>query len=162
MKRILALFALSLLVVLPLACQPQGGAVEAGDIETAEQRAAYAIGLNLGNNLRMQGGTDLDVDIIAQGLRDGLGENEPLVSVEDMEAAIAEMNEILAARGRELASAAGEENRAGTESVAAAFLYRLGFRHHAPGKSGERYREQRRVGKIGGIADMRLNPGIAP
>ena len=112
MKRTLALLSLSLLVLLPMACQPQGGTIEAGDIETAEQRAAYAIGLNLGNNLRMQGGNDLDVDIIAQGLRDGLGENEPLVSVEDMEAAIAEMNDILAARGRELAAAEGEKNRA--------------------------------------------------
>ena len=116
MKRILALLVLSLLVALPIACQPQGGAIEAGDIETAEQRAAYAIGLNLGNNLRAQGGNDLEVDIIAQGLRDGLSESEPLVSVEDMEAAIAEMNDILAARGREIAAAAGEANRAEAEA----------------------------------------------
>jgi FKBP-type peptidyl-prolyl cis-trans isomerase len=116
MKRILALLALTLLVALPMACQPQGGAIEAGDIETAEHRAAYAIGLNLGNNLRAQGGDNLDVDIIAQGLRDGLGETEPLVSVEDMEAAIAEMNDILAARGRELAATAGEANRAEAEA----------------------------------------------
>ncbi len=116
MKRVLALLALSLLVSLPMACQPQGGDFEAGDIETAEQRAAYAIGLNLGNNLRAQGGEDLDVDIIAQGLRDGLNENEPLVSVEDMEAAIAEMNEILAARANEMATAEGETNRAEAEA----------------------------------------------
>jgi len=119
MKRTLALLALSLLIVLPMACQPQGGDIEAGDIETTEQKAAYAIGLNLGNNLRGQGGTDLDVNIIAQGLRDGLSESEPLVSVEDMEAAIAEMNDILAARGREIAAAEGEENRAAAEAFLA-------------------------------------------
>jgi len=116
MKRTLAMFSLSLLIVLPMACQPQGGSIEAGNIETAEQRAAYAIGLNLGNSLRTQGGADLDVSIIAQGLRDGLSESEPLVSVEDMEAAIAEMNDVLAARGRELAAAEGEENRAAAEA----------------------------------------------
>ncbi len=119
MKRTLALLALSLLIVLPMACQPQGGDIEAGDIETTEQKAAYAIGLNLGNNLRGQGGTDLDVNIIAQGLRDGLSESEPLVSVEDMEAAIAEMNDTLAARGREIAAAEGEENRAAAEAFLA-------------------------------------------
>jgi len=119
MKRTLALLSLSLIIALPLACQPQGATVGAGDIETAEQKAAYAIGLNLGNNLRAQGGDDLDVNIIAQGLRDGLSENEPLVSVEDMEAAIAEMNDILAARGREIAAAEGEANRAEAEAFLA-------------------------------------------
>jgi FKBP-type peptidyl-prolyl cis-trans isomerase len=116
MKRVFAALVLCLFAGLSLACQPQAVSVEAADIQTTEQRAAYAIGLNLGNTLRQQGGTDLDPDIIYQGLRDGLAENEPLVSVEDMEAAIADMNDILAARSRELAAEAGAANRAAAET----------------------------------------------
>jgi FKBP-type peptidyl-prolyl cis-trans isomerase len=119
MKRALAALVLCLFAASPLACQPQTVSLQAADIQTTEQRAAYAIGLNLGNTLRQQGGTDLDPDIIYQGLRDGLAENEPLVGVEDMEAAIAEMNDILAARGRELAAEAGTLNRAEAEAFLA-------------------------------------------
>jgi FKBP-type peptidyl-prolyl cis-trans isomerase len=119
MKRVLAAAVLFSLAALPLACQQQAGSagsIAAADIETTEQKAAYAIGLNLGNTLRQQGGTDLDAEIIAQGLRDGLAESEPLLTVEEMETAIAEMNDLLMARARDLAAEAGATNRTEAEA----------------------------------------------
>ncbi len=54
-------------------------AAEPAKVELKDQRdkASYAIGLNWGNNIRSQG-ADLSVDVILQGLKDGM-ENKPAV-----------------------------------------------------------------------------------
>ncbi len=96
-------------------------ACSGGTPETLSERASYAIGLDMGNSVEQMGG-DVDLDMLIQGLRDALGEQEPQMDQQEiaevMQEFFQQMQETNAAQQQELMetnSQAGEtflaENR---------------------------------------------------
>ena len=60
------------------------------DIKTNEQKYSYAIGFQIGNNLKNEE-VKVDVDLIAQAIKDVMSGTELKVSMEDMQAAVLEI-----------------------------------------------------------------------
>jgi len=86
-------------------------------LETNVQKFSYAIGLQLGDNLKNQGILDLDEKAVAQGIRDYLDGNELKLTPDDVQQAVAayqqqmmEKRLALAEKNREAADTFLEEN----------------------------------------------------
>ncbi|WP_455366649.1 FKBP-type peptidyl-prolyl cis-trans isomerase [Kaarinaea lacus] len=62
----------------------------AAELGTNKQKYSYAIGFQIGNNLKREG-ADVDVDALAQGIKDVLSDAKLQVSMEDMQAAVLEL-----------------------------------------------------------------------
>ena len=72
----------------PAAAAPSApSANAAGKPESLNDRASYIIGLNLGRSLKSQE-IPVAADLIVQGLRDGLGSGQALLSEEEIQAAM--------------------------------------------------------------------------
>jgi FKBP-type peptidyl-prolyl cis-trans isomerase FklB len=81
-------------------------------IKTDEQKFSYAIGFQIGQNLKNQKLTNIDVNIMSQAISDVLKDQKLKVSMEDMQKAFQAMQQkIMAERGAEgeKAKAAGEK-----------------------------------------------------
>jgi len=65
-------------------------AATAAELKSNKQKYSYAIGFQIGNNLKREG-AEVDVDAIAQGIKDVLTDAKLTVSMEDMQAAVLEM-----------------------------------------------------------------------
>jgi len=81
------------------------------DLKSAKEKYSYAIGFQIGSNLKREN-ADVDVDAIKQGIADVLAGTSPKVSMEDMQAAVMEIQkEQQAARQAqgEKAKKAGED-----------------------------------------------------
>ena len=101
--------------------QPQAGAAQAptqaqapaqgqGNKPAALQdRASYIIGLNLGQSLKTQD-VPVTMDLIIQGLKDGLGGSNPLLTQEEIQAAMQEFQAQLMTAQQEKMKVAGEAN----------------------------------------------------
>jgi FKBP-type peptidyl-prolyl cis-trans isomerase FklB len=83
----------------------------AAELKSNKQKYSYAIGFQIGNNLKREG-ADVDIDAITQGIKDVLSGAELAVSMEDMQAAVLELQKQQQAdrqaRG-EIAKKEGEE-----------------------------------------------------
>lgn len=62
-------------------------AFAADEIKTDEQKFSYAIGFQLGQNLKNQGLGDIDVKIMTQAINDVLGDKDLKLSMEEMQQA---------------------------------------------------------------------------
>lgn len=98
-----------------IACAQEGTeeapAAETGKPETLAERAGYAFGHNMGNNMLRQE-LSLDVEAMIQGLRDGLAGEEPALTQEEMQAAVQEFQQQMVAKQQEMQAKALEENKA--------------------------------------------------
>ncbi len=104
--------------------------------ESLAARASYSIGFNLGRNLAAQG-VEIDHDMIARGVADGGSGAEPLMTVEQMDAAVGELQKQVAELQAERARVLGEKNR----EAATAFLASNGAREDVvTTESGLQYR----------------------
>lgn len=74
-----------------------------------EDRASYIIGLNLGQSLKAQE-VPVKADLIIQGLRDGLGGANPLLTPEEIQAAMQEFQQQLMSQQQAKREAASEKN----------------------------------------------------
>ena len=88
----------------PAPAQGQGAKPEA-----LQDRASYIIGLNLGQSLKTQE-VPVSVDLIIQGLRDGLGGNNALLTPEEIQAAMQEFQQQLMTQQQAKREAAGAKN----------------------------------------------------
>ncbi len=133
MKRsFVASAALSLTLVGSPAAAQEAPAVP----ESLAARASYSIGFNLGRNLAAQG-VEIDHDMIARGVADGGSGAEPLMTVEQMDAAVGELQKQVAELQAERARVLGEKNR----EAATAFLASNGAREDVvTTESGLQYR----------------------
>ncbi len=133
MKRsLVASAALSLTLVGGPAAAQEAPAVP----ESLAARASYSIGFNLGRNLAAQG-VEIDHDMIARGVADGGSGAEPLMTVEQMDAAVGELQKQVAELQAERARVLGEKNR----EAATAFLASNGAREDVvTTESGLQYR----------------------
>lgn len=66
-----------------------GGVAVAQELETVTERTSYYFGLDLGGSLAQQVGSErIDIDAVILGLRDGLSQTEPRLSLEDIRSAV--------------------------------------------------------------------------
>jgi len=97
------LTALAMIVCLAAGCAKRADEQKAYEHKTLKddkEKESYAIGLTLGRYLKQQE-IPLDNDIILQGINDTIAGRPPLLTEPDMRAAIAKIQEALAARQQE-------------------------------------------------------------
>jgi FKBP-type peptidyl-prolyl cis-trans isomerase len=83
-----SVYALSLFALTISACQSQGGSAS---LDTEDQKASYAIGLQTGVQLAPAEG-HLDADAYMAGVRDGMAGNDPAVPPEELQTALQALN----------------------------------------------------------------------
>jgi FKBP-type peptidyl-prolyl cis-trans isomerase FklB len=83
--------------------------------ESLDERASYSIGLNLGTNLR-DGGVDVAVEQMIQGLKDGLSEADPALTQQEIQETMMEFSQIMQAKEMERMAEASEKNLAEGEA----------------------------------------------
>jgi FKBP-type peptidyl-prolyl cis-trans isomerase FklB len=91
----------------PAQAPVQGG--QAAKPVALQDRASYIIGLNLGQSLKTQE-VPVTADLIIQGLRDGLGGANPLLTPEEIQAAMQEFQQQLMTAQQSKREAAGAKN----------------------------------------------------
>ena len=77
--------------------------------EALQDKASYIIGFNLGQSLKTQE-VPCSQDLIVQGLRDGLAGATPLLTPEEIQAAMQEFQQQMMAKQQEKQKVAGEAN----------------------------------------------------
>ena len=89
--------------------------VLAADYKSSKEKYSYAIGFQIGNNLKREG-ADVDINAITQGIKDVLSGTDLKVSMEEMQAAVLEIQKDQQAKRQ----AKGEEaKKKGSEFLAA-------------------------------------------
>jgi FKBP-type peptidyl-prolyl cis-trans isomerase FklB len=115
----IAAVSLGLVLVLPLA--GAGGPQQAEPLKTEKDQRSYALGMDLGNQLRKLS-VDVDPAVFANGLGDALTGRKTLLTDDEVKAVIARLQADLKARQIQ-ASAAADSKRAGeNEKAGAAFM----------------------------------------
>jgi FKBP-type peptidyl-prolyl cis-trans isomerase FklB len=116
MHRVLiAVMVCALLTALALG-QPgePAGADQAPALNTNREKASYAIGLSIGQNMAQQG-VDLDATVIARGIADALQKRDPLLTPAQCQAAMEAFQEEMVAKQ---AAAAEQNKKTGTDYLA--------------------------------------------
>lgn len=102
------------------AAQPQTSTAAAtpalGDLRS---KASYALGMNIGNNLRGQM-IDVDPDLLARGLKDGLTGGKTLMTEDQMRDALTQFGASVRAKQEEKKKEEGEANKKEGETFLAA------------------------------------------
>jgi FKBP-type peptidyl-prolyl cis-trans isomerase FklB len=101
------------LILLPCALAddpPAKGKSSAPELKTTLEQASYAIGLNIGRNLKRDG-LDVNTAAIVQGLLDALGNVKPRLTDEQCQAALAALDKELQAALAAKDKVDGEKNR---------------------------------------------------
>lgn len=105
-------------VALPVAAQQPAPAAPP-ELKDLKQRASYAIGVRIGTNIKSDG-LDVDLDMIARGIRDSAGEGKPVLTEEQLSAALNEFQQQLAAKQQQAMAAAADKNKKDGEAFLAA------------------------------------------
>lgn len=92
----------------PPAEQPAQGAP--GKPESVEDRASYAIGLNIGRNMKSQD-VPVNVELLVKGLRDALAGTAPVLSDEEMQAAVTSLQQSVMTKQQEKMKMEGDKNQ---------------------------------------------------
>ena len=93
----------------PAAQQKKPGAPPATELKSTRQQASYAIGLNIGRSISRDG-LEIDVDVMAEGLRDGIAGSEPRLTDEQITAAMQAFQQEAIAQGATRQKAAADKN----------------------------------------------------
>lgn len=101
------------LTLLPGVCQ----AADKIELKNETDRINYSVGYQVGGDFRSQG-VELNRDALVQGIQDALGDNEPLLPREQMNATLRELKKKIVAGQHELKKQAA----AGNLQASAAFL----------------------------------------
>jgi FKBP-type peptidyl-prolyl cis-trans isomerase FklB len=88
---------------------------ESSPLKTPREKQSYAIGLDLGNQLRRMS-IDLDPDLVSKGLRDGNSGSKALLTDEEVRAAISEIQAEAKQKMAEARKSAGAGNKAAGEA----------------------------------------------
>lgn len=108
MQRILIAAAVVAFLVSHTAAQaPPAKPVE---LKTLKDKASYSIGLNIGNGIKSQG-FDLDVNLLAQGIRDALGGGKTLLTEEQINEVMTQFQQQAMTAATERAKVEGEKNK---------------------------------------------------
>lgn len=109
MRFILAVTCLSLLAATPVLAQ---------DVTSDNEKVSYAVGWDMGTNIKRRVG-ELDVDTIIQAIRDAVNESEPRVSQEEMQQILIALQQQMRQEQLEALRKLAEENKAKSEAFLA-------------------------------------------
>jgi FKBP-type peptidyl-prolyl cis-trans isomerase FklB len=113
--------ALGLGLGVGLAHAQEKGATRGGgagsELKDLRQKASYGIGLGIGRNMKSQA-VDLDADVLARGIKDGLSGGQTLLSDEQIGEALQAFQQQVLAKQAETSKVLGEKN----QKEGAAFL----------------------------------------
>ncbi len=90
------------------ACQANAG--ESLVLKSQKDKMSYIIGMDLGRNFQKQA-IDIDPDILAQGIKDGLSGGKALLSEQEARETLAVFQAEMVAKQTELAKKMGERNK---------------------------------------------------
>lgn len=88
-------------------------------LSTQKQKASYAIGLNIGKNMKKDS-VDVDTEVLARGMRDALTGSKPLLTDEEMKTALVELQTEIRKRQQDEYQAASDKNQKEGEAFLAA------------------------------------------
>jgi len=106
----ITLFAVLGILVFQQTCGAAGNRLTSEDLKTFEQKASYALGMDVGGNVKNLP-TDIDVDIFIQGLRDRLKGEDLLMTVEQAELVKKEIVRMVREKQKSEQNAIAEKNR---------------------------------------------------
>ena len=89
------------------------GQVNAGEdlvLKSQKDKISYIIGMDLGKNFQKQE-IEIDADILAQGIKDGISGRKPLLSEQEVRETLAGFQAEMTAKQTELAKKRGEKNK---------------------------------------------------
>ena len=92
---------------------------EALVLKTEKDKISYAVGMNVGTNLRKQS-VDVDPAILLQGLKDGIAGNKPLMTEDETRTLLMQLQEETRKKQAEKAQQMGAANKAEGEAFLAA------------------------------------------
>jgi FKBP-type peptidyl-prolyl cis-trans isomerase FklB len=95
------------------------GAQDAPVLKTEKERLSYAMGMDLGKQLRSRS-VDIDPALFAKALEDALSGGKTLLTDAEAKAALAAFQKAIMAKQAAAAKVAGEKNKAGGEAFLAA------------------------------------------
>ena len=99
------------------ACQANAG--ESLELKSQKDKMSYIIGMDLGKNFQGQG-MDIDADILAKGIKDGVSGGKPLLSEQEVKETLAAFQAEMMAKQVALAKTRGEKNKKEGEAFLAA------------------------------------------
>jgi FKBP-type peptidyl-prolyl cis-trans isomerase len=111
-----------------------------GKPESVEDRASYAIGLNIGRNMKAQE-VPVNVELLIKGLRDALTGASPALNDEEMQAAVTSLQQSVMAKQQEKMKAEGDKNQKAAEDFLAKNKAKEGVKTTASGLQYEVLKE---------------------
>ena len=96
------------IILVPLALT--AGAQQKGPLKTQKDKVSYSIGLNIGKNFKQQL-MDVDLNLLMQGIKDGLTDSKALLSDNDMREVMTTFQKEQMAKMSENAKKVGEKNK---------------------------------------------------
>jgi FKBP-type peptidyl-prolyl cis-trans isomerase FklB len=96
------------LVIGLLGCQ--GAKDKKLTLETQKQKVSYSIGIDIGKNFK-QSEIDIDLEALAQGVKDAISDSTPKLTEQQMEEAMRQLQQDVVAKRNESAKKAGEKNK---------------------------------------------------
>ncbi|MDL1889965.1 hypothetical protein FBQ96_10360, partial [Nitrospirales bacterium NOB] len=113
-----------------LACQ--GNTQSKVELKTTQDSVSYAIGTNIGTNLKQQK-VDVNVAVLAAGIRHVVDSTQLMLTEEQAQEVMMAFQQRMMAKQQEEASAAGEKNRIDGEAFLAANKNKEGVKVTASG-----------------------------
>lgn len=103
----------------PFPAPKSGGVALPSALATPKEKSSYALGMNIGRGLIHQS-IDVDTASLLRGLKDTLSGSKPLLSDEEAQAALSQLQNEVAAKQQVAMQKAGEENMKEGEAFLAA------------------------------------------
>ena len=116
MKRLFAVFIAAGLLGCQAKEEPEFVVV---NLEDKEHKLSYALGLNFSDQLKKQLGLTIDVDVFVQGFKDGYTGESPLLSPDEAQKILIEMQEEQRAQQQAEKNKMAEENKKAGETFLA-------------------------------------------
>lgn len=117
-----------------LAVALAGAPAWAADPTTDKEKASYAVGVDIGNNIKRSGlGDEVNLETLARGLTDALGGKKPELSEEEMTRALEGLRESLRTKAEGNQKAASEKNQKDGADFLAANAKKEGVKTTASG-----------------------------
>jgi FKBP-type peptidyl-prolyl cis-trans isomerase FklB len=106
----------SALVIGLMGCQ--GAKDKKLTLETQKQKVSYSIGIDIGKNFK-HSNIDIDLEALAQGVKDAISDSTPLLTEQQREEAMRQLQQEMVAKRNESAKKAGEKNKVEGEAFLA-------------------------------------------
>jgi FKBP-type peptidyl-prolyl cis-trans isomerase len=101
---------LVIILCMALAASPAVAAGDKQELKTQKEKFSYALGLDLGNNLK-KNEIDVDIDIVVRAIKDGVSGKNPLMTEEEVKAAMQTAQKDMQAKRQEQMKVQGEKNK---------------------------------------------------